>query len=136
VAAWQAAIFLGAGIVLLYAHSARFMDIGVILSFAMLGVAVAASSGKADASGAVPAGVAFLPGLMLNGRILTESHVPLTSFWLIALAPLALTPFLIPALNRKHGWIVCIVGSVLVLTPVVCAVILAAQHEQLVFEEW
>jgi hypothetical protein len=136
VAAYQSAIFLGAGIVLLYAHSARFMDIGVILSFAMLGVAVAAGAAKADASGAIPAGVAVLPGLMLNGRILTESNVPLASFWLIALAPLALTPFLIPSLAVRNGWIVRIVRAVLVLTSVVIAVVMAAQHEQLVFEEW
>jgi hypothetical protein len=136
VAAYQSAIFLGAGIVLLYAHSARFMDIGVILSFAMFGVAVATGAAKTDASGAIPAGVAFLPALMLNGRILTESNVPLASFWLVALAPLALIPFLIPSLSGRDGWIVRIVRAVLVLTPVVIAVILAAQNEQLVFEEW
>ena len=90
------------------------------------GAAIAAS---------IPAGVAFLPGLMLNGRVLTESNVPLISYWLLALAPLALTPFLTPVLNRKNGWIVRLIRSLLILAPVVIAVLLAAQNEKLVFEE-
>ncbi len=136
VAAYQSAIFLTAGIILLYAHSARFMDIGMILSFTMLGIAVAAGAAKADASGAVPAGIALLPGLMLNGRMLTESQVPLECFWLVGLAPLALAPFAIPALTCKNGWAIRILRAVLVLIPIALAVMLAAEHEQLVFEEW
>ena len=139
VAAYQSVIFFGAGTVLIYSGSERFMDIALILSFAMFGIAVAAGVGKADSSGAVPAGIAFLPGLMLNGRILLDSlhKVPLISYWLIALAPLMLAPFVIPSLNRKTGWTVCIIRAVLVLTPVVIAVFITAQHEKLDYPgEW
>jgi len=136
VAAYQSAIFLTAGAILLYAHSARFMDLGVIVGCVMFGVAVAAGAAKVDASGAVPAGVGFLPGLMLNGRLLTESNVPVTAFWLVALAPLTLLPFLIPAVARQNRWLVISLRTVLLLAPLVVAVVLAAGHEKLVFEEW
>lgn len=136
VAAYLAAMLLVGGAVLLYAHSKRFMDVAVILGSVMFGVAVAAGSGKADASGAVPAGVAFLPGLVLGGRpSLAEHAVPATAFWLVALAPLVLLPFLVPTLSRKNGWIVRIIRALAVFAPLIAALILAAHHEKLAFEE-
>ena len=123
-------IFLAAGVVLLHAHSARFMEAALILSSAMFGIAVAAGSVRADASGAVPAGVAFLPGLMLAARSsLPDNAVPIESFWLIALAPLVLLPFLIPTLARRNAWYVRVIRAVLVLAPLVVAVVLAAKYE-------
>jgi hypothetical protein len=65
--------------------------------------------------------------------------VPPTAFWLVALAPLALVPFLIPALSRKNGWVARVIRAVLVLAPLVAAVVLAGQHEQIAFpqdDEW
>ena len=136
VVACLSAVLVLAGAVMLYAHSARFMEAGVMLGFALLGVAAACGAVKADASGAIPAVVGLLPGLMLTGRFTTDSKVPVESFWLLALAPLALAPFLVPALCRKHGWVVRIIRVVLILAPAIAGVVLAAQHEQLVFEEW
>jgi hypothetical protein len=136
IAAHLAVIFMAAGIVLLYAHSARFMEIAVVLGSAMFGIAVAATAAKTDVSGAVPAGVAFLPGLVLAARpSLAENQVPAASFWLIVLAPLVLAPFLLPALARRDGWLTRSIRVVLVLIPLIIAVVLAAQHEKLVFEE-
>ncbi|HJZ57400.1 MAG TPA: hypothetical protein VKE74_20695 [Gemmataceae bacterium] len=136
VAAYQWAMFLAAGAILIYAHSLSFMEIANVLAFAMLGVAVAAGSGRADASGAVPAGVAFLPGLMLAARqSLADNNVPANSFWLIALAPVVLLPFLIPAVARQNKWLVIPLRTILVLAPLVVAVVLAGQHEQIVFPE-
>ena len=57
------------------------------------------------------------------------------AFWLVALAPLALTPFLIPRLNRQNGWLARIARAVLVLAPLVAAVVLASKHETIAFEE-
>jgi hypothetical protein len=136
-AAYLAAAFLAAGGVLIYAHSARFMDIAVMCGCAAAGVAVASFPTRADTSGAVPLGVAGLPTLLLNGRFATESQVPLASFWLAALAPLALLPFLLPIVARRPRWITIPLRAALVLAPLVAAVVLAAQHESLpVQEEW
>ncbi len=136
VAVFQAIIFYAAAAILLYAHTGRFMEIAIILGSAMFGIAVAAGVGKADTSGAVPATVAFLPGLVLGGRSsLAENQVPDASFWLVALAPLFLMLFLIPVLSRKNGWLVRFIRVALVLAPLITAVVLASQHEKLVFEE-
>jgi MFS family permease len=136
VAAYLALVLMASGMLLLYAHSARFMELAVLIGSAMLGLAVIASVGKADTSGAIPAAVVFLPGLLLGGRpSLAENQVPSASFWLITLAPATLAPFLIPALGRRTGWLVILVRLVLILTPVVVALVLAAQYEQLAFEE-
>jgi hypothetical protein len=135
VAAYLAAAFFAAGAVLLYAHSARFMDLAVMCGCAAAGVAVAAFPTRADASGAVPLGVVGLPVLALNGRFLTDSQVPLASFWLVGLAPLALLPFLLPVVARQPRWVIIPLRALLVLAPLVAAVVLAAQHERLAFEE-
>jgi len=135
VAAYLAAAFIAAAAVLIYHHTARFMDLAVMCGCAAAGVAVATFPTRADASGAVPLGVVGLPGLMLNGRYLVESQVPVTSFWLVALAPLGLLPFLIPAVARQPRWVVVPLRAVLVLAPLIAAVVLAMQHETLAFEE-
>jgi hypothetical protein len=113
------------------------MDIAVMCGCAAAGVAVASFPTRADTSGAVPLGVAGLPTLLLNGRFATESQVPLASFWLAALAPLALLPFLLPIVARRPRWITIPLRAALVLAPLAAAVVLAAQHESLpVQEEW
>jgi hypothetical protein len=136
VAAYQAAALYAAGVVLLYAHSASSMESAVVLGSAMFGVAVASRLAGSDASGAVPAAAAFLPALLLAGRpTLPDNNVPTACFWLVAVAPLVLLPFLIPALARSERWYVRCIRAVLVFAPLITAVVLASQHEQLVFEE-
>lgn len=136
VAAYLSIMLMAGATLLIYAHSAKFMDIAVILGSAMFGIAVAARIGKADTSGAIPAGVAFLPGLILGGRpSLGEHQVPAACFWLVALTPVVLLPFLIPVLSRTKHWLVPTARAILVLAPIIIAVVLAAQHEKLAFEE-
>ena len=135
VAGYLATAFLAAGMVLLYAHSARFMELAVMCGCAAFGVAVVAFPTRADTSGAVPLGVVGLSALMLHGRLSLDSQVPLASFCLIAVAPLALLPFLAPVVARQPRYVVVPLRALLVLGPLVAAVVLAAQHEQLAFEE-
>lgn len=135
VAAYLAAAFVVAGAVLLYAHSARFMDVAVMCGCAAAGVAIVSFPTRADTSGAVPLGVVGLPALMLHGRVSLDSQVPVTSFVLVALAPVALLPFLIPAVSRQPRWVVIPLRALLVLAPLVAAVVLAARHETLAFDE-
>ena len=134
VAQYQALIFLLGGGVMLYAHSARFMDIATIVGCAFLGVAIIAAVTKTDCSGSIPAGIGFLPGLMVSGRFSTDSQVPLVSFWLVALAPLLLAPWLIPALARRHGWVSSLVRVLLILGALTTALLLAGQKETLPWE--
>jgi hypothetical protein len=136
VAAYQSVMFLVAAVMLLYTHNARQMEVAVILSCAMFGIAVVAALGGCDTSGAIPAVVAFLPGLILGTRPSMAAHnVPPLSLWLVALGPLVLLPFLILAQTERRGWAVRLVRAGLVLAPLVTAIMLAAQHEKLVFEE-
>lgn len=142
VAAYAGAMMMTGAAVLLHAHTAMLMEVAVILGFAMFGVAVAnalsrpdADGRKADASGAVPAVVAFLPGLMLGAWPGLTTTVPDKVFWLVALAPAVLLPFLLPPVARKNGWWVPALRAALVLIPLAVAIGLAAQHETLVFEE-
>jgi hypothetical protein len=127
-----AGAFFAASAVIIYAHSSLFMDIAVAMGFAMLGIAVVARVGKVDARGAIPAGIGFLPALMLNARFyLSENLVPLAAFWLVGLAPLALLPFSIPRIARQNRWLLGIARLVLLLIPLVIAVALAMHFEEL-----
>jgi hypothetical protein len=107
------------------------------MSFAMFGIAVAAGIGKCDTSGAIPAAVAFLPGLMFAMRpSMTAHQVPEVAFWLVALAPATLLPFLIPAVTRNQDrWYVRAGRALLVLAPIIAAAVLAAEHETLAFDQ-
>ena len=120
---------------MLYAHSGRFMDIATIVGCAYFGVAVVAGATKTETSGSVPAGIGFLPGLMLSGRFSTESQVPLLSFWLVALAPLLLAPWLVPALARRNGWLTRLGRVALILAALITSLLLAGQKETLPWEE-
>jgi hypothetical protein len=138
VAAYLAATFLVAGTMLLYTHNAKQMEIAVILGFSFFGIAVVAVLGDCDTSGAIPAGVVFLPGLLLAAQPswAENSHkVPVHCLWMVALAPLVLLPFGIPAVAAKRGWLVRLLRAALVLAPLVAAIVLASEHEKLVFEE-
>lgn len=139
VAGYQAAIFASASALMLYHHWASASYIAIVLAAMMCGVATAAGVGKADASGAVPAGVAFLPTLLLVAHLSQDSKIPQAAFWLVALAPLMLLPFLVPAVARTDRWYVRLIRAAMVLIPLVTAILLAAQHEELAFdknEEW
>ena len=106
---------------------------------AAAGVAVAAFPTRADASGIAPLGAIGVPALLLNARYQLDSQVPLTSFLLPALAPLLLLPFLLPAAARLPKLAAVSLRALLVLTPLVVAVVLAAQYETLPFgqeAEW
>jgi hypothetical protein len=143
VAGYSAALLMSAAAVLIHAHSARLMELAVVVGSALFGIAVAnalvkpgPNGQKPDTSGAVPAVVAFLPGLLLGARpTLADGHnVPGACFWLVVLAPLVLLPFLLPAVTRKTGWKVPALRAALVLLPLVVAVALAAHYETLAVE--
>lgn len=135
---YQAAMFFAASAVILYSHSARFMDVSAMAGAAFFAIAVVGSvSRQADSSGAVPAGVCLLPGLILSTKAGTESQVPPLACFLVALAPLVLAPWLIPTLARRSGPVTQICRWILVLIPLTIAAVLAGRAESLPWEaEW
>ena len=135
VAAYFALIFFAASAVLIHAHSTQFMELAVILGSAMFGIAAAANLVKADVSGAIPASVAFLPGLVLGGMPTFDTQVPALSFWLVTFSPVMLAPFLLPVLAHKHARWIRFVKATLLLLPLIMALVLARQYERLPFEE-
>lgn len=136
VAAYSGACFFAAAVVLIYAHSKFFMDLAVVFSFAMFGIAAAARVGRSDASGAIPAAATFLAGLMFAVRpSMSEHKVPEAAFWLVALAPLVLLPFLVPALARRDRWYWPLLRVALLLAPLAVALYLADKYEVLAFGE-
>ncbi len=131
-----AAAFLAASVVLLYAHSGKYMEVAVTLGMAMAGIAVTAWPNRVDTSGAIPAGAVFLPGLMLTGWASITSEVPVASFWLLGLSPLPQFVFRIPAVARQKWWIVAGGRATLFLVPLVVAVALAVANEEVVFNDF
>ena len=148
VAAYQGVILFTGGLIILHAQSLKSGKLAFVLGSAMYGVAVATAAialhakrpdgtrTPIDASGAVPAGVAFLPGLLFGARPwLTEHTVPPACFWLVALTPLILLPFVLPPLCRKSGWYLPVSRAVLVVIPLVVALVVVRQYAQMAFEE-
>jgi hypothetical protein len=162
-----AALFAG-GLVLLYAHNAKFMELAVLMGSAMFGIAAATGVMKSlpdqvpepvaeynpnpelydarkpdaiprpelplAASGAIPAGVLFLTGLLLGTRPShAENKVPAICFWLVALGPALLAPFLVPRLARQNRWLLLAGRVALALAPLVAAVLLAGKYETLAY---
>jgi hypothetical protein len=83
---------------------------------------------------ALAAGAIFLPGLLLTGLHDSSSKVPLRSFLLVGLAPLALAPLALPFLARQAGWKASLAGLMLPLIPAAVGVYLAFQQESLEFD--
>jgi hypothetical protein len=121
--------------VLIYSHTAQLMELAVIAAAALFGIAAAVNVARVDCSGAIPAAVVFLPGLAVAGQTTTISNVPSASFWLAAVAPLFLAPFLLPALARRTPWWMRILRLAIVLLPLITAIVLAAWDEKLAYEE-
>lgn len=127
-------VFMAASVVTIHAHSVRMTDIASLFAAACLGVAFAAWFRKADASAVAPFAAVALPGVMLVCHETTFSKVPLTSYFLIALAPIALAPLLVLRAKETRGKVLVFVGAGLLLIPVVIAVVLTVLAESIALE--
>jgi hypothetical protein len=129
-----ALVFLGGAAVLIHAAFAKAADVALMTTFSLAGIAVVAWWKRADVAAVMPGGAVLLPGLLLAGYSETFSEVPWVSFALVALAPLALVPALLPPVSRLEGWRLRLVQLGLLLVPVIIAVVLAMRAETLEFE--
>lgn len=135
--AWLA--LAAGGTVMLSAHSGQFVEPPTAIGFAFLGLAVAAAATRGDTSGAVPAAAVLLPGFMLVGResLATGSHqLPAECFWLPAVAPAFLLPFLIPAVARWPRWVAVPLRVLVVLAPLAIAAIQADRYAMPAADAW
>jgi hypothetical protein len=133
--AWSFALAgVAASLVLLHASFARGADLALMLAGAMTGVALVGGLLGGDTGGAVPAGAVLLPGLLFFGNTETFSEVPLASWLLVALSPLALALTLMPFLERFAGARLFLLRTVLVLAPIVPAIVLTMKAVPNVFE--
>lgn len=124
--------FGAACIVLLHAHSARFVDIATIMAACLGTIALLAWLTKTDPASAAPGVAVMLPGLMLVGYQDTFSEVPTASFATIALAPLTLAPLLLPGVRRSRWALPLLAG--LLIAVLAIGVGLAMRAESLSFE--
>jgi len=76
-----------ATVVVVLSHSARFADLGILISCALSGVGLVAIIKWQRLKTVFAGPAAFIPGLMLADRLNTYSEIPVASFVLVALAP-------------------------------------------------
>jgi hypothetical protein len=121
----------GSGLVLIHAHSGSLLDLAMYFSVALMGPAIVAAIWPSSTGPALAAASVFLPSLMLSGQQTNVSEVPLRSFMLAAMAPLALAVLLLPRPTRQLGWRRWLMGIGVVSIPTAFAVVWAAEVESL-----
>lgn len=117
-------MFLAAAVVLMHAHSARHTEYCLVLAASFAAVFVS----RLQAGALAPLAAVLLPGIMLVANGETYSDVPVASFMLPALAPLALAPL---AFTMKHRRWLAILCAITLAGVLVTAIGLAAQAESL-----
>ncbi len=135
----------GAACVAIHDGSARFTDFATFVASSLFVLALGGWILRADVGG----GVAIVPVMTVLLMVREEAlptnpddvtkHVPVAAYWLVALAPLVLSVFLLPSV-LKFGtkWYGAVVKLLLVLIVVGFAVYLCLTYAPLSFEkpEW
>ena len=118
---------LAGGMVLEASGSGTYAQLAGLLAGVLLGCAPLAwwKPGRPFVRGMVPGIVVVLSGLMLNGFLDTLVPVPLTSYLLVAAAPLALLVGAVPAVRRLPTRLRSAILASAVLLPLGAAVGLA-----------
>jgi hypothetical protein len=121
----------GGGLVLIHAHIGSLMDSAMYFSVALMGPAIVATIWRGNTAPALAAAIVILPGVMFSGQQTHDSKVPLKSFALAALAPLALAILLLPRVSRQQGWRRWLLVLLTISLPTAIAVAWAAEVESL-----
>lgn len=120
-------------VLILFAHSARLTELGLLLFAGCAALALVAWMWESDLGAALAGCAVFLPALVVSTRQTTMSEVPLTAFVLAGLAPLMLAVLLLPWMNRRERWTRWALALGLPLVPLAIALAMAAQVEELPF---
>lgn len=105
--------------VMVLAHSARFADLAILFSCALMGVGIVMLLKRQGSTSLCSGPATFIPGLMLSANLNTYSDIPNSAFWLVALAPLACLALYLPPCEK---WIRAHPVSLLILFTIPCAV--------------
>jgi hypothetical protein len=132
----------GAACVAIHDGSARFTDFATFVASALFVLALGGWILRADVGGGVAVVAVMTVLLMVREEALptsdedTTKHVPVAAYWLVALAPLVLSVFLIPQVS-KFGtkWYGAFVKVLLVLIPVGIAVYLCLTEAPMEFNQ-
>ncbi len=124
-----------AAALLIFAHSARFCDLAVLLTASLVGVGIAAAVWKLDLTFLLAAPCVFIPGLLLAGAANTYSEVPCAAFAWAAIAPAALLPLCVPLALRLPAPVRIAIAMLSLLLPCAAGVIMAARVESLDYGE-
>lgn len=119
----------GAALVSIYSHFARVTDGAAIVASSLLGILVISFWKSISFKVAGQLLAILLPALMLSAQQNTYSEVPLASFFLIALSPLALLPVLVPRFKKLAPRTQLAIQIILPIIPVLIAVGLAIKAE-------
>jgi hypothetical protein len=128
---WGAA----AALVLIFAHSARFSDLAVLMLAALCGADLISALWKLETSSLAGGPAVFFPALLLAGAANTYSEVPAAAFACVAFAPCALWLLLPPPLLRLSARAVTFAAVMAVSIPCAAGVVMAARVEKLEFGE-
>jgi hypothetical protein len=100
----------------------------LLLGSSLAGPALLSWKWPSDTSPAAAACAVILPGVLLDSEYnYLDKVIPLWSFLLAGLAPLALLPVWLPFLARRERWIRWVLGLSLPLIPAATAVVWAVQ---------
>jgi hypothetical protein len=125
---------LATAVVLIYAASARFGDLAMVLMAALAAVGIVALVFGRETNGVAAAVAILLPGLLLSGQYDCFDAVPAKCFALAALSPLMLAPSLWPAWRRYQKKGLWAVQLLLLLIPLAFALQLAAETGSLAYD--
>jgi hypothetical protein len=126
---------MGASLVVLHAHSARFSEALSFPGAALIGIAVVSLILKVDSSGAIPGTVFLLAAVLMISQDSTFSEIPWYAFLLAGCTPLTIGLMALPPLSRMTGLKMHLVFWILALGPIIAAITLAVRAESLV-SEW
>ncbi len=122
-------------VVLIFAHSARFSDLAVLLTASICGVGLGALRWKLDLTFLMAVPCIFLPCLLLAGAANTYSEVPFSAFAVVAMAPVALLLLLLPQIQRLPRRVLMVVAVAVLIIPCAVGVAMAARVESLDYGE-
>jgi hypothetical protein len=133
---WLTMLWGGAAAALLiFAHSARFSDLAILLTTSLCGVGLIGMWWKLELSFLLAVPCIFLPSLLLAGAANTYSEVPVSAFAWIAFAPAALLLLLLPQIQRWPMRALTLVALIALVIPCAVGVALAARVESLDYGE-
>jgi hypothetical protein len=115
--------FIAAGVVLLFAGIARWMDVAVVIAAALAGIGLIAFWRRADISGVSPAAAVVLPTLLLMGKRETDVEaIPWYVYAIVVAAPLMLAGA--APLRDRPGPLRHVMRLILVLIPLIAALVI------------